>query len=183
MGQIITLRKDDYVQLSSFTCYILEAGVQIMEFPGIDQFPGDTCISAYINANHGLVAVMDLGGGVTIHSFEQFTLNMKTTFGTEVTPERNSQPQVFAFKENQLAFIPISTTDSMIARRTTFTDLAMNKIDKIVAKENMIVKQLHQLKDFAGTNTKIRKTKSLASWIFAPDIGLFTFSQILKHHW
>ena len=62
MSQIINLRADDYVQLSSFTCYLLEAGVQIMEFPGIDKFPGDTCISAFINANHGLVAVMDLAG-------------------------------------------------------------------------------------------------------------------------
>ena len=61
MSQIINLRADDYVQLSSFTCYLLEAGVQILEFPGIDKFPGDTCISVYINANHGLLAVMDLG--------------------------------------------------------------------------------------------------------------------------
>ena len=105
---------------------------------------------------------------------------MKNTFGTEVTPERNSQPQVFAFMENQLAFIPISTTDSMLARRTTFTDLAMNKIDAIVARENMIVRQLQQLKEFAGTDPNIRKKRSLASWIFAPDIGLSPFSQILN---
>jgi hypothetical protein len=182
MSQIINLRADDYVQLSSFTCYLLEAGVQIIEFPKLVKFPGDTCISAYIHANHGLVAVMDLGG-VTIHSFEQFTPNMRNVFEIEVTPERNSQPQVFAFMGNKLAFIPISTTDSMLARRTTFTDLAMNKLYEIVARENMIVRQLQQLKEFAGTDPNIRKTRSIASWIFSPDIGLSLFQKILKLHW
>ena len=117
---------------------------------------------------------MDLGGE-TIHSFEQFTLNMRNVFETEVIPEKNSEPQVFVFMRNQLVFVPISTTDSMLARRTTFTDLAMNKLDEIVARENMIVKQLQQLKDFAGTDPNIRKTRSIASWIFSPDIGLSFF--------
>ena len=136
MSQIINLRTDDYVQLSSFTCYLLEAGVQLMEVPTLEKFPEDTCISAYIHANHALVAVMDLGG-VTIHSFEQFTLNMRNVFGSEVVPEKNSEPQVFVFMSGQLAFIPISTTDSMLSRRTTFTDLAMNKLDEIVAREKI----------------------------------------------
>ena len=149
--------------------------MQIMEFPKLEKFPGDTCISAYIHANHGLVAVMDLGG-VTIHSFEQFTLNMVNVFETEVIPEKNYEPQVFVFMRNQLAFVPISTTDSMLARRTTFTDLAMNKLDEIVARDKMIVKQLQQLKDFAESDPNIRKTRSIASWIFSPDIGLSFFN-------
>ena len=32
--------------MSSFTCCVLEAGVQVMEFPKPDKFPGDTYISA-----------------------------------------------------------------------------------------------------------------------------------------
>ena len=89
MSEIIKLRADDYVQLSTFTCYFLEAGVQLMEFPKLDKFLGNTCLSAYIHPNHALVAVMDLGG-VTIHSFEQFTFNMKKVFETEVLPTKNS---------------------------------------------------------------------------------------------
>ena len=77
MSQIINLRADDYVQLSSFTCYLLEAGVQIMEFSKIEKFPGDTCISAYIHANHGLVPVMDLGG-VTIHLNAKMCLKQRS---------------------------------------------------------------------------------------------------------
>ena len=118
---------------------------------------------------------MDLGG-VTIHSFEQFTLNMRNVFETEVIPEKNSELQVFVFIENQLLFVPISTTDSMLARRTTFTDLAMNKFDEIVARESMIIKQLQQLKDFAESDSNIQKTRSIASWIFSPDIGLSILS-------
>ena len=76
--------------------------------------------------------------GVTIHYFEQFTFNMKKVFEKEVLPTKNSEPQVFVFIENQLLFVPISTTDSMLARRTTFTDLAMNKFDEIVAQESMV---------------------------------------------
>ena len=128
---------------------------------------------------HALVAVMDLGG-ITIHSFEQFTFNMRKVFETEVLPNTNSEPQVFVFTENQLLFVPISTTDSMLARRTTFTDLAMNKFDEIVAQESMIIKQLQQLKNFAESDPNIRKQRSIASWIFSPDIGLlFSFQSTL----
>ena len=39
---------------------------------------------------------------------------------------------------NQLIFIPISTTNSLLTRRPTFTDSALNKLDKIVARENIV---------------------------------------------
>ena len=166
------MRTDGYVQMSSYTCFVLECGVQIMEFPTPSQFIGDTCISAYINAGQGLVAVMDLGG-VTVHSFGQFTQNMMKVFSVTVTPTRSSQHQVFAYMGDKLTFIPISTTDSLITRRGTYTDLALNKIDEIVARENIIIKQLQQLKQFAESDPNHRIKRSLASWILSPDIGIF----------
>jgi hypothetical protein len=36
---------------------------------------------------------------------------MKSTFGATVTPTKSSEHQVFAFKDSQLGFIPISTED------------------------------------------------------------------------
>ena len=165
------MRTDGYVQMSSYTCFVLECGVQIMEFPTPSQFIGDTCILSYINAGQGLVAVMDLGG-VTVHSFSQFTQNMMRTFGVTVTPVRSSQHQVFAYMGDKLTFIPISTTDSLITRRGTYTDLALNKIDEIVARENIILQQLQALKQFAESDPNHRTKRSLASWILSPDIGI-----------
>ena len=49
-----------------------------MEFHPLSEFQEDTCISAYIVAGHGLVAVTELGQ-VSIHSFTQFAQNMEST--------------------------------------------------------------------------------------------------------
>ena len=84
-----------------------------------------------------MVAVTELGQ-VSIHSFTQFAQNMKSTFGATVTPTKSSEHQVFAFKDSQLGFIPISTEDSLLTRRDTFTDLAINKIETIIAKESIV---------------------------------------------
>ena len=89
-----------------------------------------------VHSNRGLVAVMDLQG-VTAHSFKQFTLKMQNVFAVGVVPERNSEPQVFMFMSNQLIFIPISTTNSLLTRRPTFTDLALNKLNEILARETL----------------------------------------------
>ena len=105
MSEIIKLRNDGYIQLLSFTCYFLEAGVQLMEFPKLDKFLGNTCLSAYIHPNHALVTVMDIGG-VTVHSFQQFTFNMKQVFETDVVPTKSSEPQIFFIQRQQAAICP-----------------------------------------------------------------------------
>jgi hypothetical protein len=171
MSTVITMRTDGYVQTSSYTCFVLECGVQLMEFHPLSEFIEDTCISAYIVAGHGLVAVMELGE-VTVHSFDQFSQNMKSAFGVTVTPAKSSEHQIFAYMNDQLAFIPISTEDSLLTRRDTYTDLAVNKIDTIVARENIILKQLLALKQFAEIDPTHRVKRSLASWILSPDIGI-----------
>ena len=61
MSTVITMRTDGYVQTSSYTCFVLECGVQLMEFHPLSEFIEDTCISSYIVAGHSLVAVMELG--------------------------------------------------------------------------------------------------------------------------
>jgi hypothetical protein len=170
MSNVIARRNDGYVQTSSYTCFVLECGVQLMEFHPLSEFQEDTCISAYIVAGHGLVAVTELGQ-VSIHSFTQFAQNMMSTFGATVTPTKSSEHQVFAFKDSQLGFIPISTEDSLLTRRDTFTDLAINKISTIIAKESIILKQLLALKKFANIDPAKRVKRSLASWILSPDIG------------
>ena len=154
-----------------------------MEFHPLSKFQENTCISAYIIAGHGLVAVMELGQ-VSIHSFTQFSQNMESTFGVTVTPAKSSEHQIFAFMNSQLGFIPISTEDSLLTRRDTFTDLAINKIDTIIAKENIILKQLLALKEFAKLDPTKRVKRSLASWILSPDIGelpLSLFDTKFKH--
>ena len=118
MSTVITMRTDGYVQTNSYTCFVLECGVQLMEFHPFSEFRENTCISAYIVAGHGLVAVMELGQ-VTIHSFTQFSQNMESTFGVTITPAKSSEHQIFAYMNNQLAFIPISTEDSLLTRRDT----------------------------------------------------------------
>ena len=117
-----------------------------------------------------MVAVTELGQ-VSIHSFAQFALNMKSTFGATVTPTKSSEHQVFAFKDSQLGFIPISTEDSLLTRRDTFTDLAINKISTIIAKESIILKQLLALQKFVNIDPATKVKRSLASWILSPDIG------------
>ena len=64
------------MQMSSFACYILEAGVQIMKCPKPDKVPKGYMHLSDVHSNRGLVAVMDLQG-VTAHSFKQFTLNLQ----------------------------------------------------------------------------------------------------------
>ena len=81
---------------------------------------------------------------------------MKQVFETDVVPTKSSEPQVFVFRDNKLLFVPISTSESVLARWTTFTDLELNKLDKIVAQESMIIKQLQQLKNFAKSDPNIR---------------------------
>jgi hypothetical protein len=60
---------------------------------------------------------------------------------------------------------------SLLTRRDTFTDLAINKIETIIAKESIILKQLLALKKFANFDPAKRVKRSLASWILSPDIG------------
>jgi hypothetical protein len=97
---------------------------------------------------------------------------MMKAFGVTVTPGKSSEHQIFVYMNDQLAFIPISTEDSLLTRRDTYTDLAVNKIDTIVARENIILKQLLALKQFAEIDPTHRVKRSLASWILSPDIGI-----------
>ena len=96
---------------------------------------------------------------------------MESAFGVTITPAKSSEHQIFAYMNDQLAFIPISTEDSLLTRRDTYTDLAVNKIDTIIARENIILKQLLALKEFAKIDPTKRVRRSLASWILSPDIG------------
>ena len=144
MSTVITMRTDGYVQTNSYTCFVLECGVQLMEFHPFSEYRENTCILAYIVAGHGLVAVMELGQ-VTVHSFTQFSQNMESAFGVTITPAKSSEHQIFAYMNDQLAFIPISTEDSLLTRRDTYTDLAVNKIDTIVARENIRVCQIDKM--------------------------------------
>ena len=64
------------MQMSSFACYILEAGVQIMKCPKPDKVPKGHMHLSDAHSNRGFVIVMNLQG-VTTHSFKQFTLNLQ----------------------------------------------------------------------------------------------------------
>ena len=64
------------MQMSSFKCCILEAGVQIMKCPKPDKVPKGYMHLSDVHSNRGLVAVMDLQG-VTAHSFKHFTINLQ----------------------------------------------------------------------------------------------------------
>ena len=108
------------MQMSSFACCILEAGVQIMKCPKPDKVPKGHMHLSDAHSNRGFVIIMDLQA-VTAHSFEQFTLKMQNVFKVGVIPERISEPQAFVFMSNQMIFISISTTNSLLTRRPTFT--------------------------------------------------------------
>ena len=72
------------------------------------------------HSNRGLFAVMDLQG-VTAHSFKIIYPQFANVFEVGVIPGRISEPQVSVFMSNQMTLISVSTTNSLLTRRPTFT--------------------------------------------------------------
>ena len=161
--------------------YNLNLAHFLTSFSTIELTTRNTAFGVYIPATKALFLVAG-HNGFKIDSFQNFKSTIKNGKGIEISVTTKSVDQILAGdSKDNLRFARVDEPIKLHARATPFAHVFANVVNQLIEKEEDILQQVYELKNFSRTNPDNRKKRNIMEFFLGRSAGA-NFTIVFSPH-
>ena len=151
--------------------YNLNLAHFLTSFSTIELTTRNTAFGVYIPATKALVLVAG-HKGFKIESFQNFKSTIKNGKGIEISVTTKNVDQILVVdSKDNLRFARVDEPIKLHARATPFAHVFANVVNQLIEKEEDILQQVYELKNFSRTNPVNRKKRNIMEFFLGRSAG------------
>ena len=151
--------------------YNLNLAHFLTSFSTIELTTRNTAFGVYIPATKALVLVAG-HKGFKIESFQNFKSTIKNGKGIEISVTTKNVDQILVVdSKDNLRFARVDEPIKLHARATPFAHVFANVVNQLIEKEEDILQQVYELKNFSRTNPDNRKKRNIMEFFLGRSAG------------
>ena len=151
--------------------YNLNLAHFLTSFSTIELTPRNTAYGCYVPASKALVLVAG-PKGFQIESFQKFQALIKRSKGIDISITTKDIDQLLVVdNKDHLRFARVDEPIKLHSRATPFSHVFANLVNQLIEKEEHILNQVYQLKNFSRTVQNSRKKRNVFEFLLGRSAG------------
>ena len=161
--------------------YNLNLAHFLTSFSTIELTARNTAYGCYVPATKALVLVAG-PKGFQIESFQKFNSTIKLGKGIDISITTKNVDQILVVdSKDHLRFARVDEPIKLHSRATPFAHVFANLVNQLIEKEEHILNQVYELKNFSRTNPHNRKRRNILEFFLGRSAGAY-FTIVFFHH-
>ena len=161
--------------------YNLNLAHFLTTFSTIELTSRNTAFAVYVPATKALVFVTG-HKGFKIESFENFQLNIKNGKSINISITTKDVDQILIVDDkDKLRFARIDEPIKLHSRATPFAHLIKKMVNHIIEKEEDILQQMYEIRNFGRTIPNNRKKRNIMEFFLGRSAGVTFFTLTISY--